>query len=112
MPRRKVLLRVLLWSIGAAALLGVWGVLTTSSSKGVWRIFSTAMLTGMCAGLMLAASAAMDNQRQRCAGLMGMAVVVAEFAMALWLRWVGGAIGWQHQERVALTMWWVGLCGF
>lgn len=86
MPLRTVLLRVMLWSLGIAAVAGVLTVLV-HGGETAWRVVGTAFTTALATGLMLPASTMMDHKKSRSAGLAGMAAVIVEFLLALALIW-------------------------
>ena len=86
MPLRTVLLRVMLWSLGIAAVAGVLTVLV-HGGETAWRVVGTALTTAVATGLMLPASAMMDHKKSRSAGLVGVAAVIVEFLLALALIW-------------------------
>lgn len=82
---RKVILRILLWSLGLAAISGVLAVLT--SSDVITRVMGTGFVTAGTALLMLPVSNAIDRQRTRPVGLCGMACLVVEYVLILALIW-------------------------
>lgn len=86
MPLRKILLRVLLWSLGAAALFGAGGILL-AEFEAIWRIAGTAFWTAVCAGLMVLFSLLSDRARTREAGLAGLALVVVEYVLVMLVIW-------------------------
>jgi len=85
MPLRNVFLRVMLWSLGFAAATGALAVLFRGQL--VWRVVGTGLITALAAGLMMPASALVDREKSRAAGLLGMAGVIVEFILALILIW-------------------------
>lgn len=106
MPLRKLLLRVLLWSLGLAAAFGAAGILL-AEIEAIWRIAGTAMWTAVCAGIMLLCSVLVDRPQGRLAGLTGMAVIVAEYLLVLVLIWnladaMERATGWDWEEYLAI----------
>ena len=86
MPLRKVLLRIMLWSLAFAAVTGVVAVLTQGGTL-LWRLIGTGITTAVACGLLLPASALIDREKTRSGGLLGMAAVIVEFLMALSLIW-------------------------
>ena len=105
MPLRKVLLRIMLWSLAFAAVTGVLAVLTQGGTL-VWRVIGTGITTAVACGLLLPLSALIDREKTRSAGLLGMAAVIVEFLMALSLIWEAPRYLWRlhWEEEIALTM--------
>ncbi len=105
MPLRKVLLRIMLWSLAFAAVTGVVAVLTQGGTL-VWRVIGTGVTTAVACGLLLRASALIDREKTRSGGLLGMGGVIGEFLMALTLIWGGpwNLWGLSWDEEVSLTM--------
>lgn len=109
MPTRKLLFRVLLWSLGIAAVSGV-GAALLGSIESIWRVPTTAIATAVAAGLMLIASVLADRPKVREAGLTGMALVVALYLLTLALTWVPGQ-GLRFEQSIGLTILFLGICG-
>lgn len=86
MELRKFFLRLMLWSLGAAAVVGVLAMLFFQHEV-MWRVVGTAATTAAASGFMLAMSVLADKENGRSAGVLGMAGVVAEFLLALALIW-------------------------
>ena len=86
MPLRKLLIRVMLWSLGVTAVAGAAAALLSAGDVG-WRIVATGVITAVAAGLMLPFSILADKPGARREGLLGMALVVLEFIGALALIW-------------------------
>src|SRR3990172_5249108 len=86
MPTRAVLLRLMLWSLGLAAATGVLAVLFQGGDL-VWRVVGTGIATAAACGLLIPTSVLIDRERTRAGGLLGMAVVILEFLLALGLIW-------------------------
>ncbi|MCE9592408.1 MAG: hypothetical protein K8S99_18030 [Planctomycetes bacterium] len=84
---RKVILRVLLWSLCIAAVVGAIGILT-SSGDVVWRVMTTGIITAVACALMMPLAVMIDRAKTRVAGLMGMCVVVAEFLLVMAMTWL------------------------
>ena len=103
---RKLLLRVMLVSLGVAAVVGALAMLLFDHGI-VWRIVGTTVTTAVAAGLMMAMSALADREKCHTAGVVGMGMVVGEFLLFLALTWCGDAIGWQYQERLISTVAWL-----
>ncbi|MGD2111407.1 MAG: hypothetical protein PVI86_18670, partial [Phycisphaerae bacterium] len=61
MPLRTVLLRVMLWSLGIAAVTGVISVLTRGGEV-TWRVIATAFTTAAAAAVMLPVSMMVDRR--------------------------------------------------
>jgi len=104
MKLRKLLLRVMLCSLGAAALAGVVAMLFFRGEI-IARVVGTALTTAVAAGLMMALSLLADRERCRSAGTVGMAAVVAEYLLGLLLIWGLDAIGnYGFDEAEAVLM--------
>jgi hypothetical protein len=86
MELRKFFLRLMLWSLGAAAVVGVLAMLFFRQEI-MWRVVGTAAATAAASGLMLAMSILADKEHGRWAGVLGMAGVIAEFLLGLALIW-------------------------
>jgi len=110
MALRAMLLRVMLWSLGIAAVTGVLAVLTQGGVLA-WRVVGTGFVTAAACGLMLPASRMIDREKSRSAGLLGMAAVVIEFVMATLLIWEIPRKVWglSWEEQIAATMTFFGL---
>jgi hypothetical protein len=76
----------MLWSLGAAALLGAAAMLFLKSDV-ILRVVGTAGVTGVAAGLMILMTFFHDRPATRNAGLLGLAFVLAEALMTLALIW-------------------------
>lgn len=105
MPLRTILLRVMLWSLGIAAVTGVLSVLTQSGAVA-WRVVGTAITTAVASALMLPVSALVDRNKTRPAGIVGMGAVTVEFLSALFLIWEIPQALWgvRWEEELAGTM--------
>jgi hypothetical protein len=91
MNLRRMLLRVMLASLAAGALLGASAVLMAPHAA-VWRIVWTCLVTAVAALLLLGASVLSDKPKAREAGLLGMAAVLLEYLGALLLIWEATSI--------------------
>ncbi|MCH8879125.1 MAG: hypothetical protein IID34_04495 [Planctomycetes bacterium] len=111
MELRRLLLRIMLWSLGFAALTGVGAILLQGGDL-TWRVVATGLVTAAAAGLLMACSKMVDREKTRSAGLLGMCGVIAEFVMALLMIWeaIQALFGVNMERRVGLTMLHVGLC--
>ena len=96
MSFRQALLRVLLWSLGIAAVCGALATLIGSLGT-VSRVMGTAMLTAGASLLLLGAAYLVDRPLTRAAGLLGMTAVVVEYLLLLALMWLGGG------DQLAIT---------
>lgn len=102
----------MLWSLGLAAATGVLAVLFQGGDL-VWRVVGTGLATAAACGLLIPTSLLIDRERTRAAGLLGMAVVILEFLLALGLTWqllqgfLSGVNG--AEMRCILTMVFIGL---
>ena len=110
MNRRKIILKIMLWSLGAAAGMGVLAVLLPMRDAMVRASF-TAVVTAIAAGLMFPLSSMVDRAKSRTAGLFGMAAVIIEFILLLALIWIVDTrlFGSDFDERVGLTSLFVAL---
>jgi len=112
MPRRKILLRVLLWSLAIAAVAGVLTVLTQGGTVA-WKVIGTASTTAVACGLLLLVSILIDRPKSHSAGMLGTAIVVVEFLLTLVAIWEIPRLlgGYNWGEEIGLTMLWIGLLG-
>lgn len=112
MPLRKLLLKVVLWSLGLTAVVGVMMALF-STGDVMWRLVATGLMTAVAAGLMTAGSLLMDKPKARLAGLLLIYLSLAEFILGLTLLWDEAlwVRGWGFEEQIAATMLFVGLVG-
>src|SRR2546421_1665451 len=83
---RTCLIRIMLAFLALAALGGILGVLAPGMDV-VWRMVSTAVATAVACALMLAATQFIDRPEARLSSLYAMAVITAEFLLALSLIW-------------------------
>lgn len=111
MLARKTLLKIMLWSLGVAALLGA-GAILMGETTGIWRVSLTALVTAGASGLMMPASLLMDRKQGRAAGTLGMLTVLALFFLSLILVWDLVQIfpGSHLEGRIGLTIAFVILC--
>lgn len=86
MQLRKLLLRIMIWSLAAAAVLGAVAILTSVSTVA-WQIAGTTTVTAVCAAAMMAASLLLDKERGRASGLVGMGASLASALLFLILIW-------------------------
>src|SRR5262245_32645879 len=103
---RRILLRIMLWSLAAAAGLGILAMLFFREET-IWRVIGTAVITAIAAGLMLACTRGADNPKARTAGVLAMALVVLEFMLAMLLIWATSLsfiFGGRREEEIGLTM--------
>lgn len=105
MQCRRILLRVMLWSLGLAAVTGVLAVLFKGGQL-TFRVVTTGFLTAVASGLLLPISALTEREKTRTAGLLGVTGVILEFLLALALVWEvpRQVLGSSWEEQVALTM--------
>ena len=102
---RKLLLRVMLWSLGIAAVTGVLAILT-GGEEVIGRVTGTALVTAVACLLMLAAAKLVDNQSSRPAGLLAMVAILTEFLLAVVVTWGVDSI-WlpdRYQENLFFTL--------
>jgi len=88
---RRILLRLMLWSLAIAAVLGAGSVLILPAGD-VWRIFGTGILTAAACGILLPISLLTDKPKSRSAGLLGMAIILIEYMLGMSLIW--GSENW------------------
>jgi hypothetical protein len=105
MPLRKLLIHVMLWSLGATALAGAAAALMGGGDTR-WRIVGTGFCTALAAGFMIPFSSLADKTKSRREGLLGMMLVVIEFAGGLGLIWdiYHSLGGWNLEENIGLSM--------
>jgi hypothetical protein len=105
MPLRKLLIRVMLWSLGLTAVAGAAAALVGGGDTR-WRIVATGMSTALAAGFMIPFSFLADKPKTRREGLLGMTLVIVEFAGGLGLIWniFQSLGGWKLEENVGLSM--------
>lgn len=110
MKLQVVLLRVMLWSLGVSAVTGVLAVLLQGGELA-WKVVGTGFITALACGLLLPASAMVDQEKSRAGGLLGMAAVILEFLMAMMLIWEAPRHLWgvSWEEEIALTMLFFGM---
>jgi hypothetical protein len=103
MNLRRVLLRVMLISLAIAAVVGAASVLVLPSGE-VWRIFGTGILTAAACGILLPVSLLTDKPKSRSQGLLGMAIVLIEYLLAMSLIWGSAAnMGDPLMEQLAFA---------
>jgi len=83
---RVVLLRIMLWALALAAVIGVAAVLFEGGWLA-WRVVGTAISTAIACALLMAASRLVDREKSRASGLLGMVGVIIEFLGSLALIW-------------------------
>lgn len=111
MEFRRLLLRIMLWSLGIGAFLGATTILAGGGTV-VWRVSTTTICAAVAAALMMAGSRLSEQKGGWPAGILLMGLVIIEFLGSLVLTWgehfllynsVPGNIGW--------TMFCLFLCG-
>jgi len=110
MQLRRILLRIMLWSLGLAAIAGV-GAMLLAKGDTVWRVVGTASMTAGIAGMMLWASRLIDRPVARLAGLLTMGVLLIDFLLGLALIWHQYG-SWRLEERLYMTLLQVSVTGF
>jgi ribosomal protein L37E len=110
MPLNKVVLRMMLWSLGLAAASGVLAALF-GGGETVWRVVGTGFVTAFACAALLPFSVQIDREETRVAGLVGMAVVLIEYNLALVLIWKVAQIlfGRDWQQPLGKTMLFFGM---
>lgn len=101
MPLQRLLLRAMLWCLGAAALLGGLAILVSDSSM-TWRISLTCVFGAVASALAIPMARLMDRAADRRAGLAGIGLIMVCFLMALAAVWAKFLTG-RNQEKLALT---------
>lgn len=94
MNERTIFLRLMLWSLGLAAVGGVFVVLTQRTGLA-WRTVGTGLLSAVACALLIPASLMGDRKKTRAAGLLGMGTVVLDYVLVL-------AIIWEVPRRLTL----------
>ena len=105
MPLHRIILRLMLWSLGLAAVAGVAAVLTGGDDT-VARVVGTSLTTAGAALLLYPLSRMIDKAKWRAAGTFGMGLVVVEYIIVLALIWEFGDLlpGSRNEEELLLTM--------
>lgn len=106
MPFRRLLLRVMLWSLALAAVGGVLAVLFSGRST-IWEIVGTMAVTAVTSALMIWMSVLSEREKTREAGLLGMALLAVEWVGAEILIWnlhQRFALGYAFEEQIGLSM--------
>ncbi|MFG0329345.1 MAG: zinc ribbon domain-containing protein [Phycisphaerales bacterium] len=99
MKLRRIILRILLASLGAAAAMGVLAVLIPQfdiADRAAW----TGVLTALLAGVAMGMTKFMDRDATRVAGLTGVAVVIVEFLLWLAYIWLEPVLRWQLSQPI------------
>lgn len=102
---RGILLRTMLWSLAFAALTGVAAVLFGGGNL-IGRVIGTGLTTAAACAVMLPMAELIDRTKTRSAGLLGMAMVCAQFLMALVLIWdvAKPLLGGRGEGQIGETM--------
>ena len=111
MQLRKLLLRVMIWSLAVAAVLGTLAILT-SGSDIIWRIAATTGVTAASAAILMAASLLLNKDAGRTSGLVGMWGTLIAAVLTLALIWDLDDLfpGPHTEESTALTIAFLALC--
>jgi hypothetical protein len=111
MNLRRLLLRTMLISLAIAAVIGAGSVLILPAGE-VWRIFGTGILTAVACAILLPISLLTDKPKSRRAGLLGVALVVIEYLLAMFVIWGSAAnLGDPLMEQMAFAMLFVPVVG-
>ena len=102
MLSQKFLLRVILWSLGAAAVIGAAGVLFLRSGA-VMRIDATLVLAAVCSAAVLGVTRKLADAAGRRAAVLATALIAIEFLLGLDAIW-GELFTGRWQEGALLTM--------
>ncbi len=105
MELKKLFLRIMLWSLAAAATGGVLAVLFGGGDL-ILRVIGTGIVLAVASGLMLPVSGMVDREQTRTAGLVGMGAVIVEFLLALVVIWdvLPLLVGRRYEEPLGLTL--------
>jgi len=110
MPLRNVILRLMLWFLGLAALTGVVSVFVQRGTF-IWRVIGTELCAALACALFLPCISMIDREKTRAEGLLGMIGVVVEFVLGLLLIWELPSRLWgvSWEPEIAGTMLCLGL---
>jgi hypothetical protein len=86
MPIQKILLWVMLASLGVAAALGAYSALTAHPDT-VYRIIGSLILAAICSGLLLVAVRQRTSPAARAAGLTAGMLILCEFIIGMGMIW-------------------------
>lgn len=89
MEFRRILLRIMLISLGMAALVGAMAMLFFRADV-IWRVVATTILTALGSGLMLLCSLLLASKSSRLSAYLGIATIGVEFLIMLVLIWMPG----------------------
>ena len=103
MSRRRIFLRIMLWSLGVAAAAGFIAMLV-ASYEVVGRIVATALATAVASGIMWRLEALLDGKDKFASGLLGMASTGICFLLSLFGIWAEG-----NEWRWWGTVWALGM---
>lgn len=112
MKLQTILLRFMLASLAATALLGAYLVLFHPDESAI-RAMVTALATTAASGAMVGLTRLVDRPWSRPAGVFGVGVVVVEYLLILGLIWwenAAGSLPFDVRRSLWLTIGWV-LCG-
>jgi hypothetical protein len=109
MPLRTILLRLMLWALVAAAVLGALAMLVFEGGDLAWRLLGTALVTAGAAAIALPLSLMTERPSVRLIGLLGLGAVLAEFLAALMLIWLDPVLR-RSGETIFFSMLWIFLC--
>ncbi len=108
MLRQKTILKVLLASLGIAAVAGAGAVLLGGDEVAL-HVMGTAFFTAVAAGLLLPLARWMDRETTRRAALLGVTIVVIDYLLSLINVWE--LAGSRRDDEVWLTAMVLGLTG-
>lgn len=108
--KRRFILRFLLGSLAVAAVAGVAAVLFAEEDF-LLRVMFTCLVAAGGAALVLPLSLLLERERTAPAGLLAIAIVIAEFILALGVIWMGTLTGRSWEEELGMSMWMVLVTG-
>ncbi len=106
MPLRKLLLRITLWSLVVAAVVGAAAVLFYPETVA-WKVIGTAISTSLTAALLIPAFILVDKPRLRGSGFVGVAALLTIYILVMMVIWeLCAAFGtrWGGAEECLLTV--------
>lgn len=114
MSLRKTLLRIVLWSLAVAAVLGAIAILSGGVSE-LWRVSFSTVITAVAAALLMPVSKMLDKDESRGAGILGTILVLTAFVLTMMLVWniaqLFAGPRFRGEEAIGLTLGFVVLCG-
>ncbi|MBS0197672.1 MAG: hypothetical protein JSR77_13035 [Planctomycetes bacterium] len=109
MPLQRTLLRAMLWTLAAAAGVGVL-MIFIPGREITGRLFATGIITAVSIAVAMPIAKLLDTELLRVAGLAGLGVIVSTFVTALLAVWIG-LLKSSLEEKLGLTAFAMGVCG-